>query len=244
VRRRDPSRLDTLVAAATSAFVDRGFQRAKIHQIADLASMGPGTVYLYAKDKSALFELVVLRAMESPAVAYPELPYRAHSPAAARKAAFRRALEATIHFPQLWVSLGRREVFGVAAEYRGILLEIASWIIRYGNAIRLAESNRVDWPEIAQFFDDLVWRDVHRHLATYLTTRTHTGHLRSVGEPGAVAGFVIEALVGGLAVRTAAPGSGGLADLGGGSAALAAELLALPLVASGDGPPVPPDSGH
>ncbi len=207
--------------------------------------MGPGTVYLYAKDKAALFELAVLRAMESPAVAYPELPYRAHSPAAARKAAYRHALEATVHFPQLWVSLGRREVYGVDEEYRGILLEISTWIIRYGNAIRLAESNRVDWPEIAQLFDNIVWLDVHRHLTTYLTTRTHTGHLRSVGEPAAVAGFVLEALVGGLAVRTAAQGSGGLADLGGGgSAALAAELLALPLGASGDGPPGLPDTGH
>jgi AcrR family transcriptional regulator len=57
VRKRPPGRLDTIVSAATAAFINPGFARAKIHQIADGAKVGPGTVYLYVKDKEALFEL-------------------------------------------------------------------------------------------------------------------------------------------------------------------------------------------
>jgi len=243
MRSRDPTRLDTLVRAATSVFTERGFARSKVHQIADLAAMGPGTVYLYAKDKDALFELAALRALESPTVANPALPYRAHPVGAARRTALRKAVEATVHFPQLWVSLGRREVSGVGDEYYGILLEIGQWIVRYGNAIRLAEANRVDWPEIAGFFDDLVWRELHRHLATYLTTRTHTGHLRALAEPGTVAEALVESLVGQLAVRTARHGSGGK-PAASPSAQLTATLLTLALMGSGDGPPVAPDAGH
>lgn len=245
MRRRDPARLDALIAAATSVFVERGFARAKVHQIADRASIGPGTVYLYARDKDALFELAVLRSLESPAVADPTLPYRAHATGPAQKAAFRKAIEAIVHFPQLWVSLGRREVSGVAEEYAGILLEIADWVVRYHGAVALVEANRTDWPVLNQLLDELVWRELERHLTAYLKTRMQTGHLAAVGDAEAVARFTLEALVGFLAIG--AVGSTRWQDgPGRARAGLAARLLAAGLVRprSGDGLPLPPEPGH
>ena len=250
MRRRDPARLDRLIAAATTGFVDRGFGRAKINQIAELAGIGPGTVYLYARDKVALFELAMLRALESPSVAAPDLPYRAHAQGAAQRATFRKALEATVHFPQLWVSLGRREVYGVLEEYDGILLEIASWMIRYRSAIRLVGANRLDWPDLVRFLDDLVWRELTRHLTAYLTTRIHTGHLHAAGEPAELARFTIESLVGFLVVGLTGgdhwmagsePGDPALAER---EVRLVTRLLAAPLRPSGGAPPFPADTGH
>src|SRR5688572_11787355 len=75
MRTRHPAKLDAIIAAATSVFIDHGYGRAKVHQIAERGRVGPGTVYLYAEDKEALFELALLRALESPIVAHPSLPY-------------------------------------------------------------------------------------------------------------------------------------------------------------------------
>ena len=124
-RNRDPNRLDGIVAAATNEFSRAGFDRAKISRIADRARVSPGTVYLYVEDKDALFELAVLRSLESPLVANPGLPYR-KSPAGARLRLVEDCLHEVAHFPQLWVSNQRRNLDGSKQEFEGVLLELTA----------------------------------------------------------------------------------------------------------------------
>jgi AcrR family transcriptional regulator len=193
-RTRNPARLDAIVTAATAAFTDQGFARARIHQIATGASVGPGTVYLYAEDKEALFELALLRALESPVVAHPALPYQ-KTGAPSRKQLIEDCLHEITHFPQLWVASQRRGHDGAEAEYRGILLELARWLRRYRSAVRLAERNRLDWPELAAAFEAIVWNDLQRRLTAYLAVRMRAGSLVAAGDPALVARFAIDALV-------------------------------------------------
>lgn len=57
--RRKDARPQELIAAALQAFAERGFAGTKIEDIAELAGVAKGTVYLYFDTKDALFEAVV-----------------------------------------------------------------------------------------------------------------------------------------------------------------------------------------
>lgn len=193
-RRRDPSKLDQIALAATWAFATAGFDRARISRIADRAGVGPGTLYLYVEDKEALFELSLLRSLESPLVANPALPYRKSPPGAGLRL-IDDCLHEVAHFPQLWVANQRRSVTDAVEEYDGILLEMVRWLKRYRGAVALAERNRADRPELGQSFDRVVWVDLHQRLTTYIATRIRTGHLQPAGPPAALARFTIDALI-------------------------------------------------
>lgn len=197
MRKRDHAKLDRLSASAAEVFALKGFAATKVSEVARKARVGPGTVYLYAADKEALFELAVLRACESPLVATAKPPYPG-TPARERRALFRNAVEAIAHFPQLWVGLQRRVVDDSINEYESILLEIATWLARYRQAVLIADRNRVEWPDLAKAFDELVWADLVGHLAAYLGTRMKTGHLRSVGDKNLVARATLASLAGNL----------------------------------------------
>ena len=196
-RSKAPGRLEDIIAAALWAFADAGYDRTKIAHVAARAGVGPGTVYLYAEDKEALFELVLLRSLESPVVSHPSLPYR-KTDRAARTRLIDECLHEVAHFPQLWIGTQRRTYDGAIEEYVGILLEMARWFRRYRAAILLAQRNRYDWPELSEAFDRVVWSDVQRRLASFLASRMRAGALAVPGDPGLVARFAVDALVSGL----------------------------------------------
>ena len=203
-RARNPARLDDIVEAATRAFIDAGFDRARVLQIAKGAGVGPGTVYLYAEDKEALFELALLRALESPVVAHPALPYH-KTPDDSRTRLIDKCLHAIAHFPQLWVGSQRRDSAGTGDEYHGILLEIARWMKRYRSAVLLVERNRHEWPTLAESFNRVVWADLQRRLTGYIAARMRTGGLAPVADPALVARFTIDALAAALIVGPLVP---------------------------------------
>lgn len=238
-RTRDPVRIDVIVEAATWAFTTMGFDRAKIHQVADRAKVGPGTVYLYAEDKDALFELALLRALESPIVANPALPYQKTAPAALGRL-IEDCLHEIAHFPQLWVAAQRREHEGSAQEYYGVLLELCRWLRRYQSVILLADRNRLGWPQVAASLERVVWGDLQRRLTGYLSARMRTGHLTPVADPAMVARFTIDALVASL-VTGPLMSPAGVRPRDDESLA---RLVAAGVIGSGDRLPLPPHPGQ
>ena len=65
-RTRSTIRLAALAEAAVQAFVDDGYRRTRIEDVARAAGLSTGTVYLYADGKEALFELAVRQACGDP----------------------------------------------------------------------------------------------------------------------------------------------------------------------------------
>lgn len=53
-----------ILAAAADIFAAHGFHQATIEQIADAASVGKGTVYLYFKSKKGLFDALLLESFQ------------------------------------------------------------------------------------------------------------------------------------------------------------------------------------
>jgi AcrR family transcriptional regulator len=208
MRKRHPGKLDSIIAAATGLFIEHGYTRSKISDVAGRARIGPGTVYLYVEDKEALFELALLRALESPIVAHPPTPYKKTGDRG-RRQLITDCIREVAHFPQLWVANQRRALDKSHEEYHGILLEIIGWLKRYRNAVLLADRNRLDWPELAQVFQSVIWNDLHQRLTAYLATRMRAGQLNVPGDPAVVARFTLDSLVAYLVTGPIAPGGPG-----------------------------------
>src|SRR5688572_25901671 len=128
-RRRGQHRLDTIADAATEVFIRKGFAAAAVAEIASAAKVGPGTIYLYAASKSALFDLALRRAFEDPTVWTIALPHPDPERGAVADAAW-RCLQNAAHFPQLWLAAESPAPQNSAAELDGILGELYVWLHR------------------------------------------------------------------------------------------------------------------
>src|ERR1041384_5017148 len=147
-RKRPHDRLDKIADAATQVFIQHGFAGARISQVASVAKVGPGTIYLYASGKEALFDLAIRRSLEDPTVWSLALPHATPGPGAVADALW-RCLQNAAHFPQ---------PDDVPKEVEGIVREFYTWLHRYRRAIQLVERCAGDWPDVAQFFYRRFWR--------------------------------------------------------------------------------------
>ncbi|HVT50606.1 MAG TPA: TetR/AcrR family transcriptional regulator [Dongiaceae bacterium] len=68
-RRRAEARPAEIFDAALTVFSARGFQAAKLDEVAKLAGISKGTLYLYFESKTALFEAMALELMRVPVLA-------------------------------------------------------------------------------------------------------------------------------------------------------------------------------
>jgi len=192
-RIRPHDRIDKIADAATEIFIRSGYTPAKISQIAERARVGPGTIYLYAAGKEALYDLALRRAMEDPTVWSLALPHPQPAPGAVADALW-RCLENAGHFPQLWLAAESPPPPDVTTEVEGIVLELYRWLHRYRRAIELVQRSAGDWPDVAQVFYRRFWRGGVHRVAEYLARRVREGVIPPRGEGLAPAHLVIESL--------------------------------------------------
>jgi AcrR family transcriptional regulator len=192
-RHRPHNRLDIIADAATEVFIRQGFTRAGVAQIASAAKVGPGTIYLYAASKDALFDLAIRRALEDPTVWTMALPHPIPDHGAVADAVW-RCLQNAAHFPQLWLAADSAPPDDIRKEAGGIVAELYTWLHRYRRAIKLAERCAGDWPDVAQLFQRRFWRGGVRRVADYLSRRMREGRLPGRRDPLAAAHLLIESL--------------------------------------------------
>src|SRR5438876_5843482 len=76
-------RLEQLVDAATLVFIEQGYRRTQMADVAAALGVARGTLYLYVESKEALFDLVARYAdADRPTDRMPELPVRTPKPGA------------------------------------------------------------------------------------------------------------------------------------------------------------------
>jgi AcrR family transcriptional regulator len=78
-RRPTPARREAILAAALDEFSARGFSAARLDDVARRAGVAKGTIYLYFRDKDALFEELI-RSVLSPVVGALELALKDQRP--------------------------------------------------------------------------------------------------------------------------------------------------------------------
>jgi AcrR family transcriptional regulator len=204
-RIRPHDRIDKIADAATEIFILNGYGPAKIAQIAQRANVGPGTIYLYAASKEALYDLALRRALEDPTVWSIALPHPAPAPGAVADAVW-RCLQNAAHFPQLWLAAESPPAQDITTEVKGIVLELYRWLSRYRRAIELIQRTAGDWPEVAQVFYRRFWRGGINRVAEYLGRRREEGTLTTPKESLPAAHLVVESLTWMAVHREWAPG--------------------------------------
>jgi AcrR family transcriptional regulator len=192
-RKRPHNRLDIIADSATEVFIRQGFTKAAVAQIAAAAKVGPGTIYLYAASKDALFDLAIRRALEDPTVWTLKLPHPVPDHGAVADAVW-RCLQNAAHFPQLWLAADSAAPHDIRKEAGGIVAELYTWLHRYRRAIKLSERCAGDWPDVAQLFQRRFWRGGVRRIADYLSRRMREGALPGRRDPLAAAHLLVESL--------------------------------------------------
>jgi AcrR family transcriptional regulator len=77
--RPNPARREAILAAALDEFATQGFSATRLDDVAKRAGVAKGTIYLYFRDKEALFEELI-RSVLSPVVGALELALRDQRP--------------------------------------------------------------------------------------------------------------------------------------------------------------------
>src|SRR6187399_622953 len=119
-----PDRFQQLVDCATQVFIEEGYARTQMADVAEAMGVGKGTLYLYVESKEALFDLVVRSADAAQPVATPtKLPLPTPRPGATAQHV-RNRLAKQPALPTLLAALGRKRVADARADVTEIVREL------------------------------------------------------------------------------------------------------------------------
>ena len=195
-RRIPDDRLDQLIETAADVFIEQGYQRTQMADIAQALGLAKGTLYLYVESKEALFDLVVRHAdngSRASAVTLP-LPIRTPRPGATLRYV-REELERHQRLPRIAEALARRRVTDVARELEDIVRELFQALARNRRRIKLIDRSARDYPELAALWFQGARGGFLALLEHYLGDRIQRGRLRSVPNIEAAARLILETTV-------------------------------------------------
>jgi AcrR family transcriptional regulator len=188
-------RLEQLVDCATTVFIDRGYRRTQMADVADALGVAKGTLYLYVETKEALFDLVTRYAdAERPFANPPPLPVPAPKPGATLQNV-RQRLDQNRSLPSLGAALARQRVTDVSSEVETIVTELYSVMARNRRGLKLLDRSAPDMPELAALWFHGTRGEVIATLERYLQDRIRRGKLRPVPDAAVAARLIIETTV-------------------------------------------------
>jgi AcrR family transcriptional regulator len=196
VARRIPDdRLAHLVECATEVFIEQGYRRTQMADVAAALGVAKGTLYLYVESKEALLDLVVRsvdgeRRPERP----PVLPVRTPAPGATA-AYVRERLAGSQVPPALAAALARTRVRDPRAELEAIVRELYALLARNRRAIKLIDRSARDLPELAALWFEGARGGLMALLGRYLDDRVRRKLLRPVPDTAAAARLILETTV-------------------------------------------------
>jgi AcrR family transcriptional regulator len=182
-------RLSRLVEVATSVFIEQGFRRTRMEDVAEALGVAKGTMYLYVESKEALFDLVC-RSADQPFRQPPELPIKS-PPAGSTTKYITERLAANQVMPALAGALGgrRREA---ADELAAIVGDIYDTLARSRVGIKLVDRSARDIPELGELWFGGARGFLVEALSHYLSDRIRRGSLRRQIDVGIAARFMVE----------------------------------------------------
>src|SRR5882724_12002329 len=137
-RRRPETRIEDLIYAATSVFLEKGYRRAQIADIAKLMGVAAGTVYLYAESKEALFDAVMRASASRETIKTLHLPIKGPAPDATLSF-IQKALSNESRIASLEAALKAPHGSDVAVELEKIVRELYDKAARSWLSLKLME---------------------------------------------------------------------------------------------------------
>lgn len=188
-------RLEQLVDCATRVFVEQGYRRTQMADVADALGVAKGTLYLYVESKEALFDLVARYAdAERPFQNPPALPVPSPQPGATLEYVRQRLAENQT-LAALSTALARQRVTGVRGEVEAIVAEMYDTMARNRHGLRLLDRAAPDMPELAALWFEGARGGLIAVLEQYLQDRIRRGKVRSVPDTAVMARLIIETVV-------------------------------------------------
>jgi AcrR family transcriptional regulator len=194
-RRIPADRLEQLVDRATRVFIDRGYRRTQMADVADALGVAKGTLYLYVESKEALFDLVARYAdAERPFKKPPSLPVRTPKPGATL-VYVRRRLGETQVLSALRAAIARTRVTDVRGELEAIVTELYDSTASSRHGLKLIDRSAPDMPGLAAIWFEGARGGLITMLSQYLQNRIRRGKLRAVPDTAVAARLIIETVV-------------------------------------------------
>ena len=193
-RTTPPDRLPQLLACATRVFIDQGYRRTQMDDVAAALGVAKGTLYLSVESKEALFDLVVRCAdMEPPLLSFGPLPLPTPQPGATL-AYIRERLAQNQTLPTLTAALNRQRVKDIRAELSGIVEELYDTLARNRHGIKLLDRSAQDLPELAALWFDTARGGLITMVGQYLERRMQRKLLRPLPDAAVTTRLIIEAV--------------------------------------------------
>ena len=190
-RRIPEDRFDDLVRGATQVFIEAGYRRTQMADVANAVGVAKGTLYGYVESKDALFLLCLASADATKPIALPEpLPLPAPAPGEIG----RRVAEAVgqeVRLPRLEAAMATRRVDDAAGEARAIVGELFDLMYAKRFGIKLLD-RCMDHPEIQGLWQTHGREDVRTRILAYLEARARSGDFRTFEDVRLAARMVIE----------------------------------------------------
>ena len=188
-------RFEHLIDTATRVFLEQGYRRTQIADVAERMGLAKGSIYTYVESKEALFDAVLRHADHADPVELPEvLPVASPGPGAMLDA-LRKRLANEGALPLLDEALARRRVADVRAELEAILAELYDTLARHRTAIKLLDRCAPDYPELAKLWYGAGRESLLALLERYLAARARQGRTRRFEDPHVAARIALETLV-------------------------------------------------
>lgn len=192
-RRSPPDRIERLVEVATQVFIQLGYRRTQMADVAAALGVAKGTLYLAVESKEALFDLVVRHAGVAHPPAPPHLPV-ATPPPGATLALVQERIEAAVIGPALAAALRDPPPREARGELTAIVRELYATMSTQRVAIKLIDRCAADYPELARVWVRAGRATQHAALCRYLESRIAAGALAAVPDVAIAARLIIETL--------------------------------------------------
>ncbi|MBY0275000.1 TetR/AcrR family transcriptional regulator [Candidatus Binatia bacterium] len=192
-RKRPEGRLDQLLDCATRVFIEKGYRRTQMADVAREMGVSAGTLYGYVESKEALFHLLVDRAFTGEAAVAPELPVRTPR-AGATVGRLRERLASEAALPRLAAAAARPRARDVRRECEDVLGELYDLVARTQAGSALIERSALDLPDLVPAFYLEMRRDLLARLTRWLERRIQSGQLRRVPDTALAARLVVETI--------------------------------------------------
>jgi len=193
-RKRPPDRLERLIECAADVFIERGYRRAQMEDVATALGVSKGTLYLYVESKEALFDLVC-RALAMGDAFTPPQTLPVPTPRPEDTVAFvAEQLAARSGIAALVAALERQRVTDINAELEGIVTELYDALAQNRRALKLLDRASVDHPDIAELWFKGAREGVVGLLAQYLADRARRRLVRSSPDAFVLARVCVETL--------------------------------------------------
>ena len=191
-RKTPPDRLPQLIACATNVFIEHGYRRTQMDDVATALGVAKGTLYLYVESKEALFDLVARCADVAPPLP-PLGPLPVPTPEPGATLAYVRERIATNQtLPALTAALARQRVKDARTELTLILGELYDTLARNRYSIKLVDRSAQDLPELAALWFDMARGGLIATIVTYLDARMQRKLLRPLPDVAVTARLIIE----------------------------------------------------